>query len=78
MGKPLSEEAKQKIRDAFAAKRLAKETALKEKEQISIPADIIYIPMEDNEKLIEMGKQIQEGKMIRRGYTMGSFTYTKI
>ena len=76
MGKPLSEEAKQKIRDAFAAKRLAKENPPKE-EKISMD-NIIYVDMNDFSKMIEMGKQVQEGKLIRKGFATGSFIYAKV
>ena len=75
MGKPLSEETKQKIRDAFARKRELKANIPKEEETID---NIIYVSESDKEKLIEMGKQIQDGTIKNIGYTIGFFMYSKI
>ena len=82
MGKPLSEGAKQKIRDTFARKREVKET---EKNNESLPvagrnpiSNVIYVPADDKEQIIEMGRQVQDGRIKRCGYATGFFLYTKI
>lgn len=75
MGKPLSEEAKQKIRDAFARKRELKANPPKEERYVT---GVVYVSENDQEKLIEMGKQIQDGVMKRIGYATGFFMYSNM
>ena len=87
----LSDETKKligdKVRAAFAAKRLAKENAKLGKPEVcevvteinrTKPGSIIYVSATDRERLIEMGKAVQEGKVQRDGYAMGEFIYKNI
>ena len=81
MGKPMTEEAKQKIRDAFAKKRLEKqesqETPANSPVRTSKPETLITIPLSEHERLIEAGKGVQEGKLKRIGFAMGEIIYSK-
>lgn len=79
MGKPLSEDAKQKIRDAFARKREQKLLGITPvAEEKKTHSNMIYVDEHDKEQLIEMGRQVQEGKIRRCGYATGSHMYMKI
>lgn len=81
MGKPMTEEAKQKIRDAFAKKRLEKqepqETTTNSPAKTSKPETLITIPLSEQERLAEAGKGVQEGKLKRIGFVMGEIIYSK-
>ena len=78
MGKQLSEETKQKIRDSFTAKRLAKEEAKKNPRTSNSRVDVIYVAEDDEARIIEMGHLIQDGKMKKIGYATEHFMYQKI
>jgi len=74
----MSEETKQKIKDAFAAKRLAKESQPKIERTEKKTCNVVCIKEDDKEALIDMGKSIQDGEFKRLGYCTEGFMFGKL